>query len=382
MRDYGKVYSRFWTSRDVRSLSEDARYLALYLLTCKHCTLIGIQHLPDGYVCDDMQWTAERVTRAFSELERKGFATRCPETKWVWITKHLEWNGLDTANHAKHAYKILDEVPTDCCWLADFQKVLDDYIAAKSEDFHKSLASGRDGIRKGSRTVPGRLPIPSEGHPDAMRMPSEGHADAIPIPSERHPHPVTVTVSVSESVTVPVTETEPVHASSADAAGECVRDGEEKIPRSGNGASHGTGNGHDPASEANGHDPPDPPPSPGDPKGFAMLRQLYPDRAGSQRWGEALVRYQRNLKGGYTDKQMLDGVIRYARYCAAEGITGTKYVQAAVTFLGDDLGFLQNWKPSGKPKRESPAERWAREEMAKDAAKLARAQEASSDAAH
>ena len=67
MRDYGKVHTSFWTSETIRSMSEDARILAMYLLTCPHNTIAGVFRLPDGYICDDMQWPIERVLKAFAE---------------------------------------------------------------------------------------------------------------------------------------------------------------------------------------------------------------------------------------------------------------------------------------------------------------------------
>lgn len=33
MRDYGKVHTSFWISDDMRRISDDARLLALYLLS-------------------------------------------------------------------------------------------------------------------------------------------------------------------------------------------------------------------------------------------------------------------------------------------------------------------------------------------------------------
>ena len=41
MRDYSRVHTAFWTSEDVRRLSEDGRTLALYLLTGPHSNMIG-----------------------------------------------------------------------------------------------------------------------------------------------------------------------------------------------------------------------------------------------------------------------------------------------------------------------------------------------------
>lgn len=120
MRDYGKVHTSFWTSANIRELSEDGRALAIYLLTCPHGTIAGVFRLPDGYACEDLQWTAERVKTTLSELFANGFATRCEATKWVWVTKHLEWNPPENPNQKKSAAKMAAQVPDSCSWKADF----------------------------------------------------------------------------------------------------------------------------------------------------------------------------------------------------------------------------------------------------------------------
>jgi hypothetical protein len=120
MRDYGKVFSSIWESADFRSLSEDGRALVLYLLTCKHITIAGVCRLPDGYACEDLQWTPERVAEGFRNIEEKGFATRCDDTKWVWVTKFLEWNPPENPNQRKAAAKVANTVPDSCSWKAVF----------------------------------------------------------------------------------------------------------------------------------------------------------------------------------------------------------------------------------------------------------------------
>lgn len=122
MRDYGKVHTCFWSSDTTRGMSEDARMLALYLLTCSHGTLAGVFRAPDGYICEDMQWTAERVSVTLSELLAKGFANRCETTKWVWIIKHLEWNPPENPNQRKSALKLAQQIPDQCCWKADYMR--------------------------------------------------------------------------------------------------------------------------------------------------------------------------------------------------------------------------------------------------------------------
>jgi hypothetical protein len=123
VRDYGKVHTSFWSSDTIRGLSDDGRLLAIYLMTSPHSTIAGVFRLPDGYVCEDMQWTAERVSKAFMELFDKGFGNRCETTKWVWIRKHLEWNPPENPNQRKAACKVALSVPAECAWKLDFMRV-------------------------------------------------------------------------------------------------------------------------------------------------------------------------------------------------------------------------------------------------------------------
>lgn len=129
MRDYGKVYSTFWTSDTTRPLSEDGKLLALYLMTCSHNTIAGVFRLPDGYVSEDLGWGLERVRKGFLELFAKGFANRCETTKWVWISKHLEWNKPENPNQRKSAAKIALSVPHSCRWRQAFMRASAEALA-------------------------------------------------------------------------------------------------------------------------------------------------------------------------------------------------------------------------------------------------------------
>jgi hypothetical protein len=123
MRDYGRVYSQFWTSSDIQALTDDGRMLALYLLSGPHGTIAGVCRLPDGYICEDLKWGPARVTKGFVELFKKGFANRCETTKWVWIQRFLAWNTPENPNQWKSARKIAASVPAECAWNAEFQRV-------------------------------------------------------------------------------------------------------------------------------------------------------------------------------------------------------------------------------------------------------------------
>ncbi len=151
MRDYGRVYSTFWTSEDTRALSDDGRMLALYLLSGPHGTIAGVCRLPDGYVCEDLKWSPKRVSEGFGELFRKGFANRCGTTKWVWICRFLAWNTPENPNQWKAARKIASSVPSNCSWKAAFSRVFE--LAAGGESEPLPEPSGNP-----FETVPERLP--------------------------------------------------------------------------------------------------------------------------------------------------------------------------------------------------------------------------------
>lgn len=111
MREYGRVYSSFWQSPEMRALPEDGRTLALYLLTCPHANLIGCYRLPDAYAADDLQWSSERVREGFQKLQAAGWVARDPATQWIVVLKYAKWNAFENGNVAKAAAKVFDQVP-------------------------------------------------------------------------------------------------------------------------------------------------------------------------------------------------------------------------------------------------------------------------------
>jgi hypothetical protein len=108
MRDYGKVYTAFWISEDIRGMSEDGRMLALYLMTCQHGNMLGCFRLTNAYAADDLQWEIERVAKGFDELLEKRFAYRCGRTFWVFIRQFLKWNRFENPNVGVAAGKMFD----------------------------------------------------------------------------------------------------------------------------------------------------------------------------------------------------------------------------------------------------------------------------------
>ncbi|EAA2042154.1 replication protein [Salmonella enterica subsp. enterica serovar Enteritidis] len=124
MRDYGKVHTSFWISDGMRQVSDDARLLALYLLTGQHTNMIGCFRLPDGYVSEDLGWPFERVSKGFDELSRNGFVSRDSTSKWVLIRNFMTWNSIENPNQGISALRLFSQVPDNTSLKPELARIL------------------------------------------------------------------------------------------------------------------------------------------------------------------------------------------------------------------------------------------------------------------
>lgn len=113
MREYGQVQCALWTNPRFKTLSADARLLFVYLLSGPHSNGLGCYALPMGYVCADMKWVSERVSKGFQELFQNGFSSYCETTEFVFIQGYLKWNPISNGNVAKAREKEFNDVPSN-----------------------------------------------------------------------------------------------------------------------------------------------------------------------------------------------------------------------------------------------------------------------------
>lgn len=81
------------------------------------------------------------------------------------------------------------------------------------------------------------------------------------------------------------------------------------------------------------------------PEDFETLWQGYPRRLGADGKTMAHKAWLVRLKEGIPHQTMLEAVLRYAAYCDAEKLTGTKFVQMPQRFLGPYHEFDNPWTP-------------------------------------
>ena len=152
MRDYGKVYTRFWLKQNVLSWSDSAKLLGLYLLTCPHCNLLGCFRLPIGYVASDLNWEEQQVAKALNELEQDQFLIRCEESGWTLIRSFLKHNPIENPNQGKAAFRLLKDVPADFVGMASLLKSLAAFQARLPEEFSSLFMPDGNPVRDSQRS--------------------------------------------------------------------------------------------------------------------------------------------------------------------------------------------------------------------------------------
>ena len=127
---YFRVAPRFWD--DAASWTDDAKLLALYLLTCPHRTSEGLFRMPKAYAREDMEWSPERFEEAFRELLEVGFIRYDETARVVLIRKALKYQAPANDNMAKAALAKLDDLPETHLW-REFRLLAEQYAEQLAE---------------------------------------------------------------------------------------------------------------------------------------------------------------------------------------------------------------------------------------------------------
>lgn len=110
---YGKVHETFWTDQKVLSLSDTGKLLALYFLSGPHRNAIGCCRVPAQYICADLGWGMQGVSKALQELVGIGFITRDESTGWTLVNNLMKYDPIRGDKAAIGAYRLARAVPTD-----------------------------------------------------------------------------------------------------------------------------------------------------------------------------------------------------------------------------------------------------------------------------
>jgi len=121
MSRYIRIASRFWTDEKVIKLSEQEKFLYLYILTSPHSNMLGFYVLPKLYAMHDLGWNDEQFTKPFTKLLEKGLIKYDETTSVILIPNFLRYNPIQNINQAKGAAKALQELPDNPLFPLFFQ---------------------------------------------------------------------------------------------------------------------------------------------------------------------------------------------------------------------------------------------------------------------
>lgn len=208
---YGKLHQQFWTDAKIRALSIEGKLLAAYLISSPHRNLIGCYRLPIGYICDDLEWNADRVAVALTELASgdKPFIVR-DQTGWTHIVNSLKYDGINGPNHFKSAAKLIEMVPQD-------SPVFGSVAPRLAEIWNSGIPLPRCLARylPSPYEAPSLLPpTPQTRQPDTDKVPSKDLRTPGPVLGHNHSHNQEPEKKVDKIIV------NPLHASRAFRRGE------------------------------------------------------------------------------------------------------------------------------------------------------------------
>lgn len=112
MRDFGLIHTRYWTWAQEHGLSDSAKLIGAYILTCEHGNSLGCFRCPKAYVAEDLGYSIDTVSKGYGILESKGLIRYCEASKWLLIPKFLHWNRIQNPKHASSVLKNVSQIPS------------------------------------------------------------------------------------------------------------------------------------------------------------------------------------------------------------------------------------------------------------------------------
>lgn len=136
---YYRVSPAFWA--DHPDWSDDARLVALYVLTCPHRTTEGLFRMPLAYAREDLGWPAKRFAKAFDQLIADGFVEYDEQASVCLIVKALKWQAPENPNQAKAAVNAIGGLPATHL-LTRLQTLAQTHSPRLAEELAERLAQG------------------------------------------------------------------------------------------------------------------------------------------------------------------------------------------------------------------------------------------------
>lgn len=108
---YQRIHSQIWSDEKFRTLSQEAKYLFIYILTSPHSNGIGLYVLPKQYIECDLEWSSKQLAIPFNELLENGLILYDEDSRLICIKNQIKHNPIENPKQAKSAEKIIHALP-------------------------------------------------------------------------------------------------------------------------------------------------------------------------------------------------------------------------------------------------------------------------------
>lgn len=204
MRDYGKLYTKFFLDRDVRRLPIDAAYLLLYLILGPQTTALGAFRCPTGFIRDDLNWDENRVEQALQSLIKKNFVKFDRKYGWIFVRTFLKWNESDSTNAVIHIGRLFVQVPREVQFYKDMLVSIRDNVKwERFKDGERTAFERRlNALRTHTRAhTEAYSETEAEKYPEARGRARAGFGPAQPAPGKNgDPPPLPETIPLPPEV--------------------------------------------------------------------------------------------------------------------------------------------------------------------------------------
>lgn len=171
---YFRVSPKFWTDPEVEKWDDQAKLLALYLLTCPQRTTEGLFPFRKAYALADLGWDSERFREAFEELLANRFIEYDDDARVILIVNALRYQAPENENQAKNAVKRLLNLPATpltCTFRTLCERFSERLLEQLPEGFGKGMPNPPETSSSNSSSITQaqsqtRAPSPSRGSDD------------------------------------------------------------------------------------------------------------------------------------------------------------------------------------------------------------------------
>lgn len=112
-RQFAKVAAAVWTSKRFRALSEQAKLLLLYFMTCRHQNSTGAFRAPVGYLCVDLGWGEDKVHSGLAELVEQNLVAHDAEEDEFFVLGWFRFNPPMNSSHAAGTVKLMGDIKSE-----------------------------------------------------------------------------------------------------------------------------------------------------------------------------------------------------------------------------------------------------------------------------